>query len=282
MEKRKKIITAVVVVVLLVGTYMIYQYLNFVSSDNAQVNANSVLIASKVAGYITKVNVEEGQKVKAGDVLVEIDERDYQNNLTQAKGELASNEARRVDAEKNYKRIADLFRQSAVPQQQFDQATANYNSVRAQYDSLAAAVAQAQLNLENTKIRAPSDGFIAKKSAEIGQLAAPGTPLIGFVDSHARWVIANLKETELDGVKVGNSVEMSIDAIPSKTFHGKVESIFAATGATFTLLPPDNATGNFTKVIQRVPVRISLDNLTPDDIEKLRAGLSVDVKIRIH
>jgi membrane fusion protein (multidrug efflux system) len=142
-----------------------------------------------------------------------------------------------------------------------------------------AQVAQAELNLENTKIKAPSDGFIAKKSVEVGQLAAAGVPLIGFVDAGERWVTANFKETEISDIHPGNRVWVDVDAISGKTFTGKVESLSSATGATFALLPPDNATGNFTKVVQRVPVRIHLENLTPEDVEMLRAGLSADVKV---
>ncbi|MNT47979.1 putative multidrug resistance protein EmrK [compost metagenome] len=156
------------------------------------------------------------------------------------------------------------------------------NEVRAKYEALSAQVAQAELNLENTKIRAPSDGFIAKKAVEVGQLANPGVPLYGFVDASERWVTANFKETDLEAIKVGNAVDISVDAISSKTFKGKVLSLSAATGATFTLLPPDNATGNFTKVIQRIPVKILFEGLTPDEIDSLRAGLSADVKVHKH
>ena len=124
------------------------------------------------------------------------------------------------------------------------------------------------------------DGFIAKKSVEIGQLIAPGIPLIGFVGAEERWVIANFKETEIDKIHVGNEAHVDVDAIPQKTFKGKVVSLSAATGATFSLLPPDNATGNFTKVVQRIPVKIALENLSDQDIAELRAGLSAEVKVR--
>jgi membrane fusion protein (multidrug efflux system) len=280
MNKKKKIFIGAGIVVGIAVIYFVYQMMTYVTTDNAQIQASSVLIASRVSGYVTKVNVEEGMKVKANDVLVEIDPRDYQNSLAQVKAQLLSNAAHRIDAEKNYHRIAQLYKQNAVAQQQFDQATATYNAVKAQDEALNAQVAQAEINLENTKVRAPSDGFIAKKSAEVGQLAAPGVPLIGFVDNGKRWIIGNLKETELEGVKPGCEVEIDVDAVSGKTYHGKVDSIMAATGATFTLLPPDNATGNFTKVVQRVPIRVVFDNLTPADMDLLRAGLSANLKIR--
>lgn len=280
--KKKNIITiAGTIAVLLVG-YLTYEHFAYVTTDNAQIFGHSLMMAPKVSGYITEVNVVEGQKVAKGDVLVQIDQRDYENYLKQAKGELSSVEARRRDAERNYRRLVDLLSKGAVSQQQFDSSSAQYNDVKAKYDAIASQVAQAELNLANTKITAPVDGFIAKKSVEVGQLAAPGVPLIGFVDSNERWIIANFKETEIEGVKLDAKVEIEVDAISGKKFEGKVESISSATGATFTLLPPDNATGNFTKVVQRVPVKIKLVNLTADDIIKLRTGLSAFIKVSKH
>jgi membrane fusion protein (multidrug efflux system) len=229
-----------------------------------------------------KVNVVEGQKVKKGDVLVEIDPRDFENTIKQVSGDLSSLEARRRDAERQFRRISELYSKEAVSQQQYDQASAAYSEVRAKHEAVAAQVAQAQINLENAKILAPSDGFIAKKSAEVGQLAAPGVPLVGFVDAGSRWVTANFKETEIEDIRVGAQVDIDVDAIDSKSFHGTVESISSATGATFTLLPPDNATGNFTKVVQRVPVRVRIDGISENDVEKLRAGLSAYVKVHKH
>jgi membrane fusion protein (multidrug efflux system) len=220
--------------------------------------------------------------VKKGDVLVEIDGRDYQNTLTQMKGEVTSMEARMRDAERNYRRSNDLFNQGVISRQQYDTATAAYSEVRAKHDAIAAQVAQAELNLENTKLKAPSDGFVAKKTVEVGQLAAAGVPLVGFVDAGERWVTANFKETEISGIRIGASVSVDVDAIPGKGFEGKVEAVSSATGATFTLLPPDNATGNFTKVVQRVPVRIQITGLSDSDVELLRAGLSAFVKVSKH
>lgn len=282
METRKKVIIGVVTVAVIAIGYLIVDHIRFVETDDAQIDAPTVLLAPKVSGYIMKVNVTEGQTVKAGEVLVEIDERDYANSLKQSSSELASLEARRHDAEKNFKRISELFQKEAVSTQQYDQASAAYSDLKAKYDAVTAQVAQAQLNFDNTKIRAPSDGFIARKSAEVGQLAAPGVPLLGFVSAISRWVTANFKETDLENVRVGAKVDIDVDAISKGIFHGEVESISAATGAVFTLLPPDNSTGNFTKVVQRVPVRIKFVELGADDIIRLRAGLSAVIKVHKH
>lgn len=280
MEKRKKILIAIGSIALLIGIYMLYEHLTYVSTDDAQVEAPTVMLAPKVAGFVVAVNVTEGQKVKKGDVLAEIDPRDYENALTQAKGDLTSLEARRRDADRSFQRISSLYKQGAVSQQQFDSANATHADMRAKYDAAAAQVSQAQLNLDNSKLRAPSDGNIAKKSIEIGQLANAGVPVFGFVDDSERWVTANFKETDVAGLKMDADVLIDVDAIPGHTFKGKITAISSATGATFTLLPPDNATGNFTKVVQRVPVKISIVNPTEDDKRALRAGLSAYVKVR--
>ncbi|PWU14699.1 MAG: HlyD family secretion protein [Bdellovibrio sp.] len=265
--------------ILIFAGFFMWDHLKYVTTDNAQVEAHVVLLASKVGGYVTQVRVTEGQKVNRGDVLVEIDERDYQNTLKQMQSELTSIAARKKDADRNLKRLSELYAKSAISQQQFDTASTSALEVKAKYEGLEAQVAQARLNLENTKITAPTNGHVAKKSVEPGQLASPGVPLLGFVSDEERWITANFKETEIANVKLGNRVEISVDALPSKSYAGQVESVSSATGATFTLLPPDNATGNFTKVVQRVPVKIKFGQLTAQDIDDLRAGLSTVVKV---
>lgn len=282
MQTKQKVLIGGGALAVIFGAYFVYQSVVFVSTDDAQIEAHAVLLASKVGGFITKVDIEEGQKVKKGDILVEIDSRDYENTLRQTRGELTSIEAQKNDAERNFKRTSSLYSSGAVSQQQFDTASAAWATTKAKYEAISAQVSQAELNLQNTKIVAPSDGLIAKKSAEVGQLAAPGVPLVGFVDANERWVIANFKETEVADIKVGAPVELDVDALNTGTYKGKVSAISSATGATFTLLPPDNATGNFTKVVQRVPVKIQFDNISAKDIEVLRAGLSVLVKVRKH
>jgi membrane fusion protein (multidrug efflux system) len=282
MERRKIILSGLGGIVALGTVYVLYQYLSYVTTDNAQVEAHTVMLAPKVAGFVKAVHVDEGQKVKRDELLIEIDDRDYVNAVNQFKGELTSISARKADAEKNYHRLADLYKQGAVSQQQFDTVSSQFSELRAKFEATSAQVAQAELNLENTKIKAPSDGFIAKKSVEDGQLAGVGVPLLGFVDAEERWITANFKETELDDIQIGKDVDVTIDALSGKSFKGRVQSISAATGSTFTLLPPDNATGNFTKVVQRVPVRIALEKLSPADIEILRAGLSAYVKVHKH
>lgn len=278
-NKRKKILLSLGLFASLMASYFIYEFVMYVSTDNAQVEAPSVMLAPRISGYVVAVHVTEGQKVKKGEVLVEIDDRDFKNTLIQVRGELASIQSQRVDSEKNFKRLSSLYSTGAVSQQQYDTASANFSQIRARHDAVSATVSQAELNLENTKIKAPSDGFVARKSVEVGQLASPGVPLIGFVGATERWITANFKETDLGKIKVGSKVDIEVDALADRNFHGTVDSVSSATGATFTLLPPDNATGNFTKVVQRVPVKIKFSDLTDKDIEVLRAGLSALVKV---
>ena len=262
--------------------YFLYDFLFYVSTDNAQIQANTLIMTSRVTGYVSKVHVEEGQSVKAGDILVEIDAKDYQSKSNQAENEVSSLAARVNDAELNYRRIQKLYEQGAVSQQQRDSALANSQELSRRQKALQANYEVSKNGLYDTFLRAPHDGAIAKKGAEVGMLANPGTPLIGFVSNDTRWVVANFKETDLSKIKVGQKVYIEVDAINHREFQGSVESINPATGSTFSLLPPDNATGNFTKVVQRIPTRIKLENLTQDDITLLRSGLSAIVKVRIR
>ena len=262
--------------------YLIYDNYMYVSTDNAQVDARATLLSARVSGIITRANVEENQKVKAGDVLVEIKPDDYKNGIDQAQAEAASLQAQLKAARSNYERTKSLLSQGASTQERLDSAEGQYRSLESRFKSAQAQASEAQLNLDYTKIVAPVDGKVGRKSFEVGMLAAPGQPLLGFVGSQDRWITANLKETDMAEIAEGKKATVTVDAIPGRTFEGTVESISPATGATFTLLPPDNATGNFTKVVQRVPVRIKLLNLSEKEIDRLQNGLSAEVKIRVH
>src|SRR2546422_3543920 len=147
------------------------------------------------------------------------------------------------------------------------------------FRSARAARDQAALNLSYTRIIAPAEGVVSKKSAELGQLVQPGQPLMSLVPLGDVWVTANLKETQMVDVTPGDPVDFTVDAYGGRHFSGHVESLSPATGARFSLLPPDNATGNFTKVVQRVPVRIRLDGKN-DPTRPLRPGMSVAVTIQ--
>jgi len=286
--------------------------LSHVSTDDAQVDGHIIPILPKVGGFVVEVRVDENQRVKAGDTLVVLDDRDYRVRLAQAEADLAvalsgvSNRARVGQAEAQVEQAqanalkarADLDRlrpladQDIVSKQQLDAAEA---AARAADAALAAAQAalvgadarvgaaraardQAALNLSYTRITAPASGVVSKKTVELGQLVQAGQPLMSVVPLEDVWLTANLKETQVQDVKPGEPVDFTVDAYPGIHFRGHVESLSPATGARFSLLPPDNATGNFIKVVQRVPVRIRPDKVDP--AHPLRPGMSVVVTIQ--
>jgi membrane fusion protein, multidrug efflux system len=185
-------------------------------------------------------------------------------------------------AQKDYERVSTLYKAEAVSRQQYDAAVAKFHNLTSRLQADEFKADQAKLNLSYTQIVAPEDGVIAKKSVEPGMVVPAGQALFGFVSSQERWITANFKETQLSDIKPGQKVDVKVDAISGKKFTGVVDSIGPSTGSTFTLLPPDNSTGNFTKVVQRVPVKINLSNLTPEDIDRLAAGLSAEVTIHIR
>jgi membrane fusion protein (multidrug efflux system) len=279
MTKKKKVILTIAVVAVLAAAYFTYEEIYFVTTDNASIRGNAVLLSAKVNGFVTKVNVEENQKVKAGEVLAVLDAKDYDARSSVVTNEMEGLAARAKDSETNAKRVKELYSAGAVTRQQFDSATATATEYKNKLESLKSQVELSQFAVNDTQVRAPSDGVIARRSAEVGMLASPGVPLFGFVSSESRWVVANFKETDLKQIKLGAETEISVDAIGGKKYHGTVESLSPATGSTFSLIPQDNATGNFTKVVQRVPVRIRLEGLTPEDIDLLKNGLSADVKV---
>src|SRR5256712_1820420 len=286
--------------------------LSHVSTDNAQVDGHIVPILPKVGGYVLDVRTDENRPVKAGDTLVVLDDRDYKARLAQAEADLAvalagvSSRGRVGEAEAqlagpkataerahaDLERIKPLAEKDIVPQQALDAAEA---AARAADAALAAAQAallgadarvgaaraardQAALNLSYTRISAPAEGVVSKKTVEVGQLVQPGQPLMSLVPLGDVWVTANLKETQTPDVSPGDPADFTVDAYPGRHFSGHVESLSPATGAKFSLLPPDNATGNFTKVVQRIPVRIRLDGKN-DAAHPLRPGMSVNVTI---
>jgi membrane fusion protein (multidrug efflux system) len=275
-------ICAVALLFILAGSYFFYERYTYESTDDAMVQAHTTMLAPKVSGIVNQVLVDEHEPVKAGQVLVRLEQKDFYSALDNAKAGLGSVEVQYQNAKRDYGRAATLYKEHAITHQNFDHAFATYQDLDRQVKAAQANLDQAQLNLEYTEVRAPTDGFVSRKSVEVGMNAVAGTALMGFVQTDERWVIANFKETQLSSIKIGKQVNVSVDAIPDKKFEGIVESISPSSGATFTLFPPDNATGNFTKVVQRVPVKIYLKNLSHSDLIRLEAGLSAVVDVVKH
>jgi len=341
---RKKIILPIVGVLALILLFWAFQKWSYgrthQSTDNAQVDGHIVPVLAKVGGYVNTVTVSENDSVKAGQLLVQLDDDDYRVRLQQAQADLAAAEATgggggfsgqaqsqvqsaagqraaldaqigaaRANANKadlDLARARELADKQIISKQQLDaaqatSAVAHANLLAAERQASAAGgtvntaeagvrvanartmaaranAANAQLQLDYTHITAPASGEVSRKQVEVGQLVAPGQPLMSIVADTGVWVTANFKETQLAKIRPGQPVEFEIDAYGGCVGEGKVASVSGATGAKFALLPPDNATGNFTKVVQRVPVRIAVTKPCAGN-HPLRPGLSAVVHV---
>lgn len=354
------------------------------STDDAQVEAHVSPVAARVTGQVKRVLVTDNQRVKAGDVLVELDDADYavrvkaakadlaaaqatlkstqatfdltkktldanlsiarggiaqasavtgstQAAIDQAKADVAASESRLALAKTELDRTQRLLDTGAIPRSELDArndamlqaqsqlaaararvsaalanrsnssgtseaargrlqiaeavpeqvavAEAQVELAKAKVDQAQAALHQAELALGYTKVHAEIDGVVAKRTVEVGQLVSPDRSLLALVDDSNEWIVANFKETQLGKIKPGQRVKIEIDGFDDDTLHGTVDSLQAGTGSRFALLPPDNASGNFTKVTQRVPIKIVLAKHAGLDALALRPGMSAEVVI---
>ncbi|MEP6925886.1 MAG: efflux RND transporter periplasmic adaptor subunit [Pyrinomonadaceae bacterium] len=430
-SSRRRLPIFIVAGVLLIGAisgtiYWLYAR-QYESTDDAFLDGDIVQVSPKLSAYVSKVYIHDNQQVKKGDLLVELDAKDYQARLETAKAQLQAAKAQRGQAEAGvelirkttvagrsqassnvetarsnveqtrlaaqskkgairqastavktaqanlaqtkaqvpqaeanlrlaqieFDRRQELYNRGDVSKQMLDQATttlqtaqAQVDAARKQVDAAASRVAeadanvavaednyrqalaqinltqsqvnesagrladaeaaperiavnesqvgsaeaqiaqaetavhQAELELSYTKIYAPEDGFVTRKVVQEGQLVQPGTALMALSQSEI-WVVANFKETQLADMKIGQGVDVHIDAFPNKIFHGKIDSFQVGTGSRFSVLPPENATGNYVKVVQRIPVKIVFDE-TPDDVHLLAPGMSVQPKVKVR
>jgi len=385
-RRRRGVIIAVAAILALVALGFWWHSTYYEDTDDAQINGHLIQISSRIAGQVIKVNVDENQKVPKGYLIAELDPRDFEvavenakaalasaeaaasaakvnvpittvntgatltsagadvtaatASISQAQSQLAAAHAQVVQAEaNNVKAQADLERyrplvaKDVISKQQWDAAVATADAAKASVDSahaneraasdavrvanekasqaqaqlkyaqtapqqVAAQTArakqaeaqvqqaqaqldQAQLNLSYTKIIAPEAGIVTRKSVEINQNVSVGQNLMTLVSLENLWVTANFKETQLKHMAAGQPVEIKVDAT-GRTYQGHVTQIGGATGSVLSLFPPENATGNYVKVVQRVPVRIDFDNLEQQDPNhSLRPGLSVEPKVRV-
>jgi membrane fusion protein (multidrug efflux system) len=241
------------------GSFAMFHSFTHESTDDAFIDVHFVSIAPKIAGRVAVVQVDDNQLVKKGDVLIEIDPDDFQVALAQAKANLAKDKAGQIQSDANEKRAQDLFTRKVISTQERDTNVAASESSKASVEADEAAVEQAQLNLGYTKIKAPIDGYVTKEAVTTGDYVQVGQALMSLVPARV-WVIANFKETQLRSMRPGQLTTISIDAYEGMQLHGHVDSVQAGSGAAFSLLPPENATGNYVKVVQRVPVKIVLDD----------------------
>jgi len=327
----RSLLLIVVPVIAIVAGLAIYLHGGrYISTDNAYVAAQKVLVTPQISGTVNDIKVTEGQKLKAGDVLFSIDPKPYEIALAEAKAALTRAETdfgalksqyqgfapqmevaqhtvdlRQEEVDRKSKLLATkVVARSDIEQNQVDLelARANLSSlVQGQRNALSqlggnpdatletygpwlaakAAAERAQWNLDQTVLKAPLDGVATQVSnIQLGRYLAAGSPVFAIVSGQDVWVDANPKETDITWLKPEQQVTVTVDAFPDQPFRGHVSSISPGTGAQFSLIPAQNAAGNWVKVVQRVPVRITLD--AGQDLTKLRAGMSVNVDIDTH
>jgi len=178
-------------------------------------------------------------------------------------------------------KLAQLERQKAASRSQVTEVTQRKTNADAAILRAEAAVDMARLNLSYTVVTAPSDGWLGRRTIQEGQLVSPGVTLTTIIPNTNKWIVANFKETQLARIRKGQTVEVTVDAIPGKTFTGRVSDISQATGSKYAIIPTDNSSGNFVKIQQRVPVRVDLDELTQEDNERMAAGMMCEVKVKV-
>jgi membrane fusion protein (multidrug efflux system) len=218
------------------------------------------------------VFVDDNQLVTQGEPLVEIDPPDYEVKRDQARAQLLAAKAAAVRAGLDLTRYRKLVRTDDASRQQFDTSTADADSAQANVLLREAELRQAELDLSYTRILAPQSGRVTHRSVQVGDYLKVGNAILAIVPDQV-YVTANFKETQLTHMKPGQPVKIKVDAYPRRTFHGRVDSIQSGTGAQFSLLPPENATGNYVKVVERIPVKILFDSL--DAAAPLAPGMSV-------
>jgi membrane fusion protein (multidrug efflux system) len=309
---------------------------NTQTTNDAYVTADFTLVAPRVPGQLSEVLVEDNQQVKAGQLLVRIDDRDFQAALMSAQADVAAAKASvanyeaeiarqpalvdqaratlRADdaaleyARANASRYRNLSEAGAGTTQEQQHATSalaeelaqqarnravlvateqNLDVLRTQRDKAAGSLAhaeavleQAKLNLSYTEIRAPVDGKVGRRSARVGAFVTTGAPLLAIVPLSNAYIVANFQENQLTKMRPGDAVRIKVDTFPGVVIQGHVDSLAPATGVSFAPIAPDNATGNFTKIVQRVPVKITIDR-GQQAASELSVGLSVEAEVAV-
>ena len=307
-RKAQKLIYNILILCFLTGgiIYVCSRFIhlgNIEYTDNAQVKQHITPINTRVPGFIKKICFEEYQQVRKGDTLVIIEDTEFRLRVAQAEADLANATAGRQattigiattqnnlsvndasieevrvqmeNARRELNRFEKLLQEDAVTKQQYDNVHTAYEAAKARYEQVSRAKQSTSLvKSEQTHRLGQNEAGVrvAEAALELARL--------NLVDSRDLWVIANYRETQLSNIREGAEVEMTADAVPDVTFRGSVESISDATGAAFSMIPQDNATGNFVKVEQRIPVRISLKGNKPEDLKRLRAGFNIECEVK--
>lgn len=353
-SKKSPVRTIILILVLVVAGYFAFKKISFALShettDDAQVATQITPVLPRVSGYIKNVYVNDYDSVKAGQLVAVVDASDLEADLAEmeanlqaskadlqaseadlknaqagvvnaqssidpSQGSITLNQVKLRQAQEDYQRNLNLFKDQAITKKQLDdsrynleaatqqikngrgdlqtvktrvnvtqaaigKANANISKAQASIKSQEAKIAAQKLKISYTQIFAPVTGKLGKNNIVAGQYVQAGSPIFSIVNDTTFWVVANFKETQIRKFHPGMEVELKLDAYPDETLHGKLSSVSVATGAQFSLLPPDNASGNFVKVTQRVPVKIDITDVAKHR-NILRAGLSADVIIPV-
>ncbi|MFH1221289.1 MAG: HlyD family secretion protein [Candidatus Eisenbacteria bacterium] len=300
-SRRKRVIIPVVLLVVAAVGALAYWYTyrrGYVSTNDAYVDGNPVTISSKMLGRVTQLTVGTGDAVQAGQLLVHLDDSDLRAQETQATAALAFVEQSvalakiGVDrARDDFQRAQVQYRDNVITREQYDHARQALEMAEAQYKVALSQVntSKAQLGvvetqIRNTQIASPISGVVAKKWARPGEIVQPGQPIFTLYDLGDIWITANFEETKLAKIGLNSQVRISVDAYPSREFSGRVLLVGAAAASQFSLIPANNASGNFTKVTQRVPVKISIERPGEEAASSrasLLPGMSTVVKVRV-
>ncbi len=243
------------------------------STDDAFIEGRIVRVSAQVPGQVMDLLVTDNEAVKENQVLLRLDDRQYRAAVDQARADVRVAETEAQRTTDDARRAEALFARALIAAADREHAIAAARTAASQVDAARQRLAQAELNLSYTTIRAPEAGHVTRRTVEDGQYVQVGQALLAIVPNDL-WVVANFKETQLRNMRPGQRVDIKVDAYPHRVFHGHVDSIQRGTGARFSVLPPENASGNFVKVVQRVPVKIVFDD-PPDTQFPLGPGMSV-------
>lgn len=339
-RQRRRNIILNIVCILIAGSGLtwtanyFWRYISYEITNDAFIDQYVAPVNIRVAGYIQDVRFKEHQYVNKGDTLVILDNREYlirqkearaalldaqgsrevlasgirtsHTHIAEQDANLAEAKAKLWQAEQDYRRYERLLSEESVPEQQFDQAKANYESAHARYEALLrqkeaahsqydetskkrtgveagilraeAALDLADLNLSYTVMTAPYSGYMGRRTIEPGQYVSAGQTLSYIVRQSGKWVTANYRETQISNIYIGQPVRIKVDGLPGRVLHGHVTAISEATGSKYSLVPTDNSAGNFVKVQQRIPVRIDFDDVDNTSMTQLRAGMMVETE----
>jgi membrane fusion protein, multidrug efflux system len=298
--QRKRIIIPVLFLVLVAFgvTYYWYTYIRgYNSTDDAAIDANSVTISSKILGRIVELGADEGDTVSQDQLLVSLDNSDLKAQEAQSLANLDYAQKNAILAQVNLQKAQDDFNRAemqvkgnAITREQYDHARqavetaqAQSNAAQSQIGTSRAQVVVVQTQLTNTEIKSPFKGIVARRWLLPGDVVQSAQPILTVYDLQDTWVTAYFEETKIQGIKLGDPVAISVDSYPDTKFAGKVIEIGATAASEFSLIPANNASGNFTKVTQRIPVKISFDKqFLENKAAPLRAGMSVEVKIDVR